>query len=94
LEPGSEAAVALRDDELIAPVLWLAEAHVLWQRVRIGDITAAEPNTRLFELLNAPIASASMEPHLDQALRLGPRSATRFTIASILHSPYSSRRIL
>jgi predicted nucleic acid-binding protein len=70
-EPGSEAAVALRDDELIAPVLWLAEAaNALWRHARVGDITAAEASIRLSELVNAPVASHPIEPHLDQALRL------------------------
>ena len=32
-EPESEAAVALRDEELVAPALWLAEAaNALWRR--------------------------------------------------------------
>jgi predicted nucleic acid-binding protein len=37
-EPDSDAADALLDDiELIAPVLWLAEAaNVLWRRACIG----------------------------------------------------------
>jgi predicted nucleic acid-binding protein len=47
-EPGSEAAVALRSDELISPALWLAEAaNLLWRRARVGDITADEASCRL-----------------------------------------------
>jgi predicted nucleic acid-binding protein len=70
-EPGSEPATALRDHELIAPVLWLAEAaNALWRRARLGDITADEANSRLSELMNAPVASFPIEPHLDHALRL------------------------
>jgi predicted nucleic acid-binding protein len=70
-ESGSEAAVALRDQELIAPALWLAEAaNALWRRVRTGEITAVEANARLSELRRAPVASLSMEPYLDPALEL------------------------
>lgn len=70
-EPESEAAVALRGEDLIAPAIWLAEAaNVLWRRARIGDITADEASSRLSELLNAPVASLAMEPQLEQALKL------------------------
>ncbi len=70
-EPDSDAADALLDDDLAAPVLWLAEAaNVLWRRARIGEITADEASVRLSELRNAPVASLPMEPHLDRALQL------------------------
>jgi predicted nucleic acid-binding protein len=75
-EPDSDAAIALRSEQLIAPVLWLAEAaNVLWLRVRIGDINADEARIRLTELLDAPVASLPMEPHLDEALRLAAELA-------------------
>lgn len=70
-EPGSAAATALRNDELIAPALWLAEStNALWRRARIGDITAEQANVRLSELLNAPVASLPIEPYLERALGL------------------------
>jgi predicted nucleic acid-binding protein len=70
-EPGSQDACALREDQLIAPTLWLVEAaNALWRRVRINDITAERASARLAELLNAPVASLPIEPHLDAALRL------------------------
>jgi predicted nucleic acid-binding protein len=70
-EPGSDAAFALRDEELIAPVLWLAEAaNAIWRRVRIHDITSDEANQRLFELINAPVASLRIEALLASALKL------------------------
>ena len=70
-EAESEAAAALRDEDLIAPVLWLAEAaNALWRRSHIGDISADEASSRLSELLNAPVASLAMEPYLDRALKL------------------------
>ena len=70
-EAESEAALALRGEDLIAPALWLAEAaNALWRRSRLGDITAHEASSCLSELLNAPVASLAMEPYLDQALKL------------------------
>jgi predicted nucleic acid-binding protein len=70
-EPDSEAAVTLRREELIAPVLWLAEAaNALWRGVRIGQLTADQANAGFSELRNAPVASLAMEPHLDRALQL------------------------
>ena len=70
-EAESEAALALRGEDLIAPTLWLAEAaNALWRKSRIGDITEDEASSRLSELLNAPVASLAMEPYLDRALKL------------------------
>jgi predicted nucleic acid-binding protein len=71
LEPGSEAALALRGRELLAPLIWLAEAaNALWRRARIGDITIDEASAGLVELQNAPVLSVAIEPHLEPALRL------------------------
>ena len=70
-EIDSDAADALLDQELMAPVLWLAEAgNVLWRKARTGEITAVQANARLCELLKAPIASLPIEPHLERALGL------------------------
>ena len=70
-ESDSEAAVALRSENLIAPVLWLAEAaNVLWRRARAGEISPEQAGTRLSELQNAPVASVPIEPHLERALAL------------------------
>jgi predicted nucleic acid-binding protein len=71
-ETGSDAADALLDDQdLMAPVLWLAEAaNVLWRRARTGDLTAEQANARLSELRKAPVASLPIEPHLERALTL------------------------
>jgi predicted nucleic acid-binding protein len=70
-EPGSEAAVALRDQELIAPVLWLAEAaNALWRHARIGEISDDEAAAHFSELLKAPVASLPIEPYLEPALQL------------------------
>ncbi len=70
-ETGSEAADALLDQDLMAPVLWLAEtANVLWRKARIGEITAEQASARLSELLKAPVASLPIEPHLEPALKL------------------------
>lgn len=70
-EPGSDAASALRQEQLIAPAIWLAEAaNVLWRRVRIGDITPDEATARLGELRGAPLTSLPIEPVLDRASEL------------------------
>jgi predicted nucleic acid-binding protein len=70
-EPQSEAAVALRDHELIAPALWLAEAaNALWRHARIGDISDDEAAAHFAELLKAPVASLPIEPYLERALKL------------------------
>ena len=71
-ESDSDAADALLDHhDLMAPVLWLAEAaNALWCRARIGEITADEADQRISELLNAPVASPAIERHLGPALRL------------------------
>lgn len=70
-EPGTEAAVALLTEELIAPELWLAEAaNALWRHVRLGEASAAEALARIEELANAPVASMSIEPYVRRALEL------------------------
>ena len=70
-EAGSEAADALLDQDLMAPVLWLAEAaNALWRKAHTREITAEEANARLSELRKAPVASLSMEPYLERALEL------------------------
>jgi predicted nucleic acid-binding protein len=70
-EPESEAAAALRDHELIAPALWLAEAaNALWRHARIGDISGDKAAAFFSELLKAPVASLPIEPYLERALEL------------------------
>jgi predicted nucleic acid-binding protein len=70
-EPGSEAAVALCDQELIAPALWLAEAaNALWRHARIGEIGGDEAAAHFAELLKAPVASLPIEPYLERAREL------------------------
>ena len=70
-ERGTEAAIELLAEELIAPELWLAEAaNALWRHVRLGETTAAEALARIDELANAPVASMSIEPYVRRALQL------------------------
>jgi predicted nucleic acid-binding protein len=70
-EPGSDAAIALREDELIAPDLWLAEAaNGLWRHVRLGEITMPQALQFLQDLIDAPVASVPLESHLPLALQL------------------------
>lgn len=70
-EPGTEAALALFGDELIAPELWLAEAaNALWRHVRLGEASIVEALARIDELANAPVASVSMGPYMRRALQM------------------------
>jgi predicted nucleic acid-binding protein len=70
-EPATDAALALRDLQLIAPSLWLAEAaNALWRHVTIGELTTQQAVARMLELNNAPVASLAFEPHVPRALEL------------------------
>jgi predicted nucleic acid-binding protein len=70
-EPDSEAASALRHEELIAPSIWIAEAaNALWRLVRLNELAADEAYQRLAELGRGPVASVAIEPHVDSALRV------------------------
>jgi predicted nucleic acid-binding protein len=70
-ERGTEAALALRAEELIAPALWLAEAaNALWRHVRLGEMTADQAFARMAELEKAPVASFAIEPEVARALQL------------------------
>ena len=70
-EAGTDAALALRSEQLIAPELWFAEAaNALWRHVRLGELTAAEALARMHRLINAPVASLPIEPHTTRALDL------------------------
>jgi len=70
-EPDSEAASALRHEELIAPSIWIAEAaNALWRLVRLNELAADEAYQRLAELGGGPVASVAIEPHVDSALRV------------------------
>jgi predicted nucleic acid-binding protein len=63
--------VALGDQELIAPALWLAEAaNALWRRAQAGEITNDQAGAFLSELRKAPVASLPIEPHLEAAMKL------------------------
>jgi predicted nucleic acid-binding protein len=73
-EPRTEAALALRDEQLLAPELWLAEAaNALWRHVQLGELTAEQAHARMAELQKAPIASLAIEPYISAALQLAAR---------------------
>jgi predicted nucleic acid-binding protein len=75
-EPGSESATALRDDELIAPNLWLAEAaSALWRRVRLRELGADEAFRRMAELAGAPVASLPLDPYVETALKIATETS-------------------
>ena len=70
-EPRTDAALALRNEQLIAPALWLAEAaNALWRHVRLAEMTSDEAFARMAELGNAPVASFAIEPHVARALEI------------------------
>ena len=70
-EPDSDTALALREHELVAPALWLAEAaNALWRAERVGQLTAGEAVGLLADLASAPIAAFPMDRYLDSSLRL------------------------
>ncbi|HEY3889210.1 MAG TPA: type II toxin-antitoxin system VapC family toxin [Caulobacteraceae bacterium] len=70
-EPGSQAADALLDEELVAPALWLVEAaNALWRRARRGELTHEEAKERLVELGNAPVTTSPIEDDLVAAADL------------------------
>jgi predicted nucleic acid-binding protein len=71
-EPDSAAALVLREDELMAPSLWLAEvANALWRTERMGLLSSEEARGLLADLSNAPIVSFPLERYVEQALTLG-----------------------
>jgi len=73
-EPRTEAALALRDEQSLAPALWLAEAaNALWRHVQLGELTAEQALARMSELQQAPIASLAIEPYISAALQLAAR---------------------
>jgi predicted nucleic acid-binding protein len=73
-EPQTEAAVTLRDEQLLAPTLWLAEAaNALWRHVQLRELTAQQALARMSELEKAPVASLAMEPYVSAALELAAR---------------------
>ena len=68
-EPATDEALALQDEQLIAPELWLAEAaNALWRHVRVGEITPEQALARMHELTRAPVVSLPIEPHVERAL--------------------------
>jgi predicted nucleic acid-binding protein len=70
-EPGTDAADALLDEDLIAPSLWLLEAaNVLWRLSRHGEISVDAAKARLAELCNAPVATGAPEGDLPAAADL------------------------
>jgi predicted nucleic acid-binding protein len=74
-EPGTDAALAIRNEQLIAPAIWLAEAaNALWRHVRLGEASADEALARMARLERAPVVSIPIEPHVAAALELAIRS--------------------
>lgn len=73
-EPGTAAALAIRSEQLVAPVIWIAEAaNALWRHVRLGEASAIEALARIARLERAPVLSLPIEPHVAAALELAIR---------------------
>ena len=73
-EPGTDAALAIRTEQLVAPMIWLAEAaNALWRHVRMGEASASEAIARMARLRRAPVLSLPIEPHVSTALELAIR---------------------
>jgi predicted nucleic acid-binding protein len=70
-EADSEAAVALLDETLVAPALWLIEAaNALWRRSLRGELTEEQALARLLELLEAPVSTVAIEDDLVSAAHI------------------------
>lgn len=70
-ERGTDAALSLLEQDLIAPALWLAEAgDALWRHVRLGELTPDEAMERMAELQSAPVTAVAIKPHMPSALAL------------------------
>jgi predicted nucleic acid-binding protein len=93
-EPGSDAAAALRDEELIAPTLWFVEAaNAFWRNTGLGQLSRDEAAERLAELMNAPVASVAVETDLaaglDLAMSIGhPIYNCLYLALAIRHQTY------
>ncbi len=73
-EDGSDAAWALRAQNLIAPSYWLLEAaNALWRYSRRGIITLKDADSLLHELGCAPVASQPVADDIAVALAFALR---------------------
>ena len=74
-EPGTQEALALRGEQLLAPSIWIAEAaNGLWRHVRLGEVTSEEALGRIAQLEKAPVTSLPIEPYVAAALELAIRA--------------------
>ncbi|MBV8800205.1 MAG: type II toxin-antitoxin system VapC family toxin [Alphaproteobacteria bacterium] len=70
-EEGSEAAFALRAQQLAAPELWFVEAaSALWSTASRRQISAPEAEERLKLLRSSPVQSLPILDDLASALRI------------------------
>jgi predicted nucleic acid-binding protein len=83
-ESGSAIAANLRSERLIAPALWLVEAaNAIWKRQQRAEMSVEQAETRLAELIGAPVTSLPVEPYIASALQLG--AALRHPIYDCLY---------
>lgn len=70
-EPGTNEALALRNERLFAPDLLIPEcANILWKKVRRAEITEQEASLAARLLARADIQLEPMRPFLEPAMRL------------------------
>lgn len=70
-EPGSDKAVLLQGEALVAPDLWLIEtANALWSRVRRNLLSAADAVALFGGLSHAPVRTTPSELDVASALQL------------------------
>ena len=73
-EDGSDSARALRNENLIAPSLWLIEAaNALWRHASMGKLAEGDAALLLRELATAPVNSMQVNDDVSAALELAMR---------------------
>ena len=69
-EPGADVARRLRQDEIMAPSVWVAEtANVFWRKVRTNEMKPAHAR-QFLEILLGTIRSLGSDALADEALSL------------------------
>jgi len=70
-ETGTEEALALANNQLLAPALFRAEcANILWKKVRKKEISATEASIAAQTMNSFGIELCSLEPDLTRVLEL------------------------
>lgn len=90
-EQGSDAALALHDERMTAPSIWLAEAgNALWKHVRLGELTPEGAQGRFTLLQRASVRKTPIEEDAGAALRIA--SALNHPIYDCLYLAAAARQ--